>query len=179
MELVRVKGKSRKRIGRGISSGQGKTAGRGTKGQKSRSGYNLPNRHAGGESPLSLRLAKIPGFKSHKLKAVVIDFDDISENYKNNETVSIKTLAEKGILKNTNRIKLLNNGELTVSVKVSEEIKVSASAAKIIASFSVKEEKTPAISPKTDVEAPTKSAVKKNTEEVAKKPRKSTTKKSE
>jgi len=158
MELVKIKGKSRKRVGRGLSSGQGKTAGRGTKGQKSRSGFNLPNRHAGGESPLSLRLPKIPGFKSHKIKAIVLSFDDLSENFKDNEVVSIATLSEKGLVKDSSKVKILNNGKLTVSVKIASEIKISASAKKIIEAISVKEEMAPA--------------------ETVKKPRK-TTKKSE
>ncbi|MEI8143526.1 MAG: uL15 family ribosomal protein, partial [Candidatus Berkelbacteria bacterium] len=51
--LTSVKTRDRKRVGRGISSGQGKTAGRGYKGQKSRSGYNLPNRFEGGQTALS------------------------------------------------------------------------------------------------------------------------------
>ena len=58
--------KTAKRLGRGISAGGGKTAGRGTKGQKSRAGHNIPKRFEGGQTPLSMRLPKLRGFKVKK-----------------------------------------------------------------------------------------------------------------
>lgn len=128
MELISLKNKSKKRPGRGISAGQGKTAGRGTKGQKSRSGFNLPNRFEGGQTALSMRLPKLPGFKSQKEKATIVALADISANYKANEEVSIKTLCEKGLIKKSvRRAKVLNNGKLTVAVKFAEDIKISKS----------------------------------------------------
>lgn len=127
MNLVSLKGKSKKRVGRGLSSGQGKTAGRGTKGQKSRSGYNIPRKFEGGQTPLSMRLPILPGFKSHKRKADVISLDLISANFKAGETVTIKSLVEKGIVGGKNPIKVLNNGKLTVAVKLGEDIKASKS----------------------------------------------------
>ena len=62
-----VTGKA-KRLGRGLSSGKGKTSGRGTKGQKSRSGYNIPRRFEGGQTPLVQRLPKMKGFKGKLTK---------------------------------------------------------------------------------------------------------------
>ncbi|MDO8444474.1 MAG: 50S ribosomal protein L15 [bacterium] len=127
MNLVSLKGKSKRRVGRGLSSGQGKTAGRGTKGQKSRSGYNIPRKFEGGQTPLSMRLPILPGFKSHKRKADVISLDLISANFKSGETITIKSLVEKGIVGGKNPIKILNNGKLTIAVKLGEDIKVSNS----------------------------------------------------
>jgi large subunit ribosomal protein L15 len=128
MELISLKNKSKKRPGRGISAGQGKTAGRGTKGQKSRSGFNLPNRFEGGQTALSMRLPKLPGFKSQRDKPAIVFLTDISACYKANEEVSIKSLCEKGLIKkNVRRAKVLNNGKLTVAVKFAEDIKISQS----------------------------------------------------
>jgi large subunit ribosomal protein L15 len=58
--------KTNKRVGRGISAGGGKTAGRGTKGQRSRSGWSLNPGFEGGQNPLLQRIPKFPSFKSHK-----------------------------------------------------------------------------------------------------------------
>ncbi len=136
MELVSIKSKTKKRIGRGLSAGQGKTAGRGTKGQKSRSGYNLPRKFEGGQTPLSMRLAKLPGFKSIHKKAEVISLDQITANYKDGEIVSLKTLSEKNLIQaKVRKVKVLNNGELSVAVtfddvKVSKAVTEAAKAVK-------------------------------------------------
>jgi len=110
--------KKRKRVGRGISAGGGMTAGRGTKGQKSRSGVGLPRKFEGGQTPLIMRLHKMPGFKSHRPKVVEISLDTISRNFKDEEVVSMKTLAEKGLIKKDDRVKILCTGELKVAVKI-------------------------------------------------------------
>jgi len=168
MDLVSIKSKSRKRVGRGLSSGQGKTAGRGTKGQKSRSGYNIPRKFEGGQTPLSMRLAKLPGFKSIHKKAVIVSLDQISANYKAGEEVTLKSLTEKGLIKKTNkRVKILNNGTLTIAVKFAEEIKVSKSISNVIPVKAVVEEEK--AEPKEEkieapkVEKPKKSPAKKPT----------------
>lgn len=149
MELTSIKTKSKKRIGRGLSSGQGKTAGRGTKGQKSRSGFNLPNRFEGGQTPLSMRLPKLPGFKSHKPKAFVISLDMISANYKAGEIVSLETLlAKKLIEKSVNKVKVLNNGTLTVKVTFADDIKASQSV--VVGLSKVKEPKASSSAKATD-----------------------------
>jgi len=131
MNLVSIKGKTKKRVGRGLSSGQGKTAGRGTKGQKSRSGFNIPRKFEGGQTPLSMRLPMLPGFKSHKAKADVISLDIISASFKDGELVDKKTLVEKRIVSGKKPIKILNNGTLTVAVKLGEDIKASESVKKL------------------------------------------------
>jgi len=128
-ELKKVNTNSKpKRVGRGISAGGGKTAGRGTKGQRSRSGFNLPRKFEGGQTPLAMRLHKLPGFSSFQNKAKVISLSDISKNYKSGDVVSSQTLAEKGMIKKGQRAKILNSGELTAIVKLDESVAASKSA---------------------------------------------------
>lgn len=123
---------NRKRVGRGISAGGGKTAGRGTKGQNSRSGHNIPRKFEGGQTPLAMRLHKLKGFKSLRAEKIVITLDDISRNFKAGETVSAATLIEKGLLKKGQKAKVLNTGTLTVTIKISEDVSVSKSVVDII-----------------------------------------------
>lgn len=120
------KSSTRKRVGRGISSGQGKTSGRGTKGQKSRSGHNIPKRFEGGQTPISMRLPKLSGFKHQKQATVIVTLDQISKYYKDGEVISTESLIKKSIIKKGQDAKILDNGKLTVSVK---NLDVSASSA--------------------------------------------------
>lgn len=132
IELKSQKTKNKKRVGRGLSAGQGKTAGRGTKGQNSRAGHNIPNRFEGGQTPLSMRLPKLPGFKSHHAKASVISLDVISANFKDGEVVTLASLIKKKlVVKSDKLIKVLNNGKLTVKVSLSPGIKTSESIKKL------------------------------------------------
>lgn len=129
INLESVKSKTKKRIGRGISAGGGKTAGRGTKGQKSRSGHNIPRRFEGGQTPLSMRLPKLPGFKSVHKKAIVITLDVLSKNFKAGEVVSRVTLSGKGLTKISDKVKILNTGTLSVKLVLADDVKVSKSIA--------------------------------------------------
>jgi large subunit ribosomal protein L15 len=131
MKLESVKTKNKKRVGRGLSSGQGKTAGRGTKGQKSRSGFNIPKRFEGGQTPLSMRLPKLPGFKSFKKKATIISLTQISANFKDGEVVSVEALETKALIKKGQRAKVLNNGKLTVKVSLGKDVQVSEKIANL------------------------------------------------
>jgi large subunit ribosomal protein L15 len=101
--------RARKRVGRGISGGQGKTSGRGSKGQKSRSGQTIPTGFEGGQTPLKQRLPKIRGFHRHKnIKRVNISLDQIAENYKTGESVTVGTLKQKKLIKNkTTKFKIV------------------------------------------------------------------------
>lgn len=126
MELKSIKTKYRKRVGRGISAGGGKTAGRGTKGQKSRSGHNIPRKWEGGQTALSMRLPILPGFKSGKTKAIVISLDEISKNFKDGATISLSTLIDKCLIKAGDRVKILANGKLTIKVKLDSTVQASA-----------------------------------------------------
>jgi large subunit ribosomal protein L15 len=105
------------RVGRGISAGQGKTAGRGTKGQKSRSGYNIPRKFEGGQTPLILRLPKVRGFKHHKPAIQIVDRSLINKYYKDGEVVSPTTLIEKKLVNSIEQpIKILGSETVTVNV---------------------------------------------------------------
>lgn len=89
------------RVGRGISAGRGKTAGRGTKGQKSRNGHSIPVGFEGGQTPLKQRLPKMRGFNRHKnISAKIISLDLIAKHFKNGEEVSLKSLKDKGLIRN-------------------------------------------------------------------------------
>ncbi|MGF7229330.1 MAG: 50S ribosomal protein L15 [Candidatus Saccharibacteria bacterium] len=109
--------KSAKRVGRGIAAGQGKTAGRGTKGQMSRTGAKRRPGFEGGQNPLSQRLPKLQGFRSHKLKAENVytgQLDDLSA-----KTIDTVALAEAGLISNPFvRVKLIAQGDVTKKVTV-------------------------------------------------------------
>ncbi|MBU2595888.1 50S ribosomal protein L15 [Patescibacteria group bacterium] len=93
--------KAKKRVGRGISAGQGKTCGRGTKGQKSRSGTTIPVGFEGGQTALQRRLPKFRGFYRHKnIVAKNISLKIIAENFKAGESVTVGLLKKKGLIKN-------------------------------------------------------------------------------
>ncbi len=97
--LPRLKQKERKRVGRGESSGLGKTAGRGHKGQKARSGRDIPRGFEGGQTPLKQRLPKFRGIKPKRRKGyAVLTLYKLEEHFKPGETVSLKTLKEKGLI---------------------------------------------------------------------------------
>lgn len=85
------------RIGRGISAGQGKTAGRGTKGQKARAGYILPRRFEGGQISFIARLPKRRGFRSPYPKLPSVRIDRILQRVKGSR-LSPKILFEAGLL---------------------------------------------------------------------------------
>ena len=117
-ELVNSSNRKSKRLGRGPGSGRGKTSGKGTKGQLSRSGHNIPRRFEGGQSSLIQRMPKVGGFKSIKSKNTVINLDVINKFYKDQETVSPKTLLGKKLIKTENEsIKILARGKLEIKVK--------------------------------------------------------------
>ena len=109
--------KDRFRKGRGHGSGNGKTAGKGHKGQKARSGAPRPG-FEGGQMPLYRRLPK-RGFKNINSKIIVgINVSEL-ERFDNDSTVSVDTLIETGIVKNPrDGIKILGNGELTKKLNV-------------------------------------------------------------
>ena len=108
------------RRGRGHGSGNGKTAGKGHKGQKARSGAPRPG-FEGGQMPLYRRLPK-RGFKNmNRLEIVAINVSDL-ERFENGATVDVNALVESGVVKNPrDGVKILGNGELTkkLNVKVS------------------------------------------------------------
>ena len=105
------------RRGRGHGSGNGKTAGKGHKGQKARSGAPRLG-FEGGQMPLYRRIPK-RGFKNRNTKEIVAINISALERFDNDAVVSIETLLETGIVKNPrDGVKILGNGELTKKLTV-------------------------------------------------------------
>ena len=105
------------RRGRGHGSGNGKTAGKGHKGQKARSGAPRPG-FEGGQMPLYRRLPK-RGFTNRNTKEIVAINLEVLERFENGATVSVETLIEQGIVKNPrDGVKILGRGELTKKLNV-------------------------------------------------------------
>ena len=108
---------NKKRVGRGMGSGIGKTSGRGHKGQGSRSGSSLMRGFEGGQMPLHRRLPKRGFTNIFRVEYAVLGLDRITEL---NETeLTYEKLVELGIVKKRNGlVKVLANGELTTAVTV-------------------------------------------------------------
>ena len=107
---------SAKRVGRGIAAGQGKTAGRGTKGQGARTGYSKKPGFEGGQNPLMQRLPKLHGFTSKRLRAENVYTGQLD---KVGATVNNETLAKAGLVSGPYaRVKLLKRGDVTKKVTV-------------------------------------------------------------
>ena len=105
------------RRGRGHGSGNGKTAGKGHKGQKARSGAPRVG-FEGGQMPLYRRIPK-RGFKNRNTKEIVAINVSALEKFENGDTVTLESLLEKGIVSNPrDGVKILGNGELTKKLTV-------------------------------------------------------------
>ena len=120
---------SRKRVGRGNGSGYGKTAGRGLNGQKSRAGGGKRPGFEGGQTPLAMRLPKLPGFRNiNRVEHLPVNVSRLEEKFEAGEVVNGESLKAKGIIKHEDAlVKVLGDGELTKALTVSVD-KVSASA---------------------------------------------------
>ena len=118
------------RRGRGHGSGNGKTAGKGHKGQKARSGAPRPG-FEGGQMPLYRRIPK-RGFNNRNSKEIIGINLSALEVFENDTVVSIETLVEAGIVKNPrDGVKILGNGELTKKLTVKANAFSASAAAKI------------------------------------------------
>ena len=118
------------RRGRGHASGNGKTAGKGHKGQKARSGAPRPG-FEGGQMPLYRRLPK-RGFTNINSKEIVGINVSVLERFENDSVVSVETLLETGVIKNPqDGVKILGNGELTKKLNVKANAFSEAAKAKI------------------------------------------------
>ena len=119
-ELSPVEGskKDSKRIGRGHGSGWGKTAGKGHKGQKARSGGSIRPGFEGGQMPLYRRIPK-RGFTNINTKHIVGINVTALERFDNDAVVTVEALLEAGVIKNPrDGVKILGNGELTKKLTV-------------------------------------------------------------
>ena len=136
MELNNLKPKkgskhAKKRVGRGPGSGHGKTAGRGEKGQKSRSGYSRQIGFEGGQMPLHRRLPKRGFTNIFKRDYAVVNVSDL-ERFDNGVTVDETMLRGAGLVKGQNDgVKILGDGKLSKKLTV-HAAKFSASARKQI-----------------------------------------------
>jgi large subunit ribosomal protein L15 len=124
--------KSVRRVGRGIGSGWGKTAGRGQKGQKARSGGGKGPGFEGGQTPLQRRLPK-RGFNNKVFRKnwVIVNVEKLNR-FDDGTEVTPKLLLESGIIKNTgDGVKILGRGELTKKLTVKTEGFSKSAMAKI------------------------------------------------
>ncbi|HDQ35207.1 MAG TPA: 50S ribosomal protein L15 [Chloroflexi bacterium] len=123
--------KKKKRVGRGISAGQGKTAGRGTKGQNARSGGGVSPYFEGGQLPLVRKLPFARGvgfFDPWRVEFQPINVDQLVERFAADEEVTPQTLVAKGLLKKESQlVALLGRGELDRALTVRVH-RISASA---------------------------------------------------
>src|SRR5829696_7941465 len=121
----------KKRVGRGPGSGHGKTAGRGEKGQKSRSGFSRQPGFEGGQMPLHRRLPKRGFTNIFKKEYAVVNLADL-ERFDNGAAVDEAALRQAGLVKGQNDgIKVLGNGKLSKKLTVSAT-KFSATARQAI-----------------------------------------------
>ena len=121
--------RDRKRKGRGPASGNGKTAGRGLNGQKSRAGGGKGVGFEGGQTPLARRLPKLPGFRNfNRVEYVPVNVSRLEAKFNAGDVVDVPALVAAGIVKHeTDLVKILGDGELTKALTVKVD-KVSASA---------------------------------------------------
>ena len=119
------------RVGRGPGSGNGKTSGKGHKGQNARSGGGVRPGFEGGQIPLYRRLPK-RGFTNRNSKVIVGINVSALEVFENDAVVSVETLLEQGIIKNPkDGVKILGNGELTKKLTVQADAFSAGAVAKI------------------------------------------------
>lgn len=115
-----TKNRLRRRLGRGPGSGQGKTAGRGHNGHKSRSGYSRHPVFQGGDLPLVRRIPKRGFNNKFALTVVSINLGQIAQVFDAADEVNPKTLQERGLIKRRfDEIKVLGDGEVTKPLKIS------------------------------------------------------------
>ena len=137
------KGRARKRLGRGIGSGHGKTAGRGHKGAKSRSGFKFKRGFEGGQMPLHRRVPKRGFHNPFRVEYEVVNLDTIAEKFDQGAVVTPELLLERGLVHGAGRkVKVLARGDigkaLTVrahkfSGKAAEKIQAAGGAVEAIA----------------------------------------------
>ncbi|SEN61188.1 50S ribosomal protein L15 [Lihuaxuella thermophila] len=121
----------RKRLGRGISAGQGKTAGRGHKGQKARSGGGVRPGFEGGQNPIYRRLPKRGFTNPNRVEYAIVNLD-VLNRFEDGSVVTPELLVETGVVKNLKGgLKVLGDGELNKKLTVKAH-KFSQSAAEKI-----------------------------------------------
>jgi large subunit ribosomal protein L15 len=130
--------KKRKRVGRGLGSGTGKTCGRGEKGAGSRSGYKRRHTYEGGQFRLFMKLPQ-RGFNNARFRTEyeVINLGQIDTLFNNGDTVNLETLRDRGVVSgNRHGIKLLGDGELTKKVTIEVDVASKSAQEKLTQSHS-------------------------------------------
>ena len=112
--------KDRKRVGRGHGSGHGGRSGRGDKGQGSRAGGTKAPGFEGGQTPLAMRLPKLPGFVNHwRQEFDVVNVGRLDGLYADGDVVDAASLKDKGVVKSASAaVKVLGDGELKKKLTV-------------------------------------------------------------
>ena len=127
--------KERKRIGRGAGSGQGKTAGKGHKGQKARAGRGMRPGFEGGQMPLHRRLPK-KGFNNARFQSTIaiVNLCQLEAFFEAGAEVNENSLREAGLVKGCcDAVKLLGNGNLSKALNVTVDFASASVAEKITA----------------------------------------------
>jgi large subunit ribosomal protein L15 len=123
----------RKRVGRGPGSGHGKTASRGSKGAKSRSGFRFKRGFEGGQTPLHRRLPKRGFHNPFRVEYAVVNLDTLAEVFEPGVSVTPDLLRERGLVRGARAlVKVLGRGEIAKALTVRAH-RFSGSAAKKIA----------------------------------------------
>ena len=125
--------KNRKRVGRGNSGKGGTTAGRGQKGQKSRSGGGKGPGFEGGQMKLAMRLPKLPGFTNHwRVEYAPVNVGRLDALFEDGAVVDADALVAKNIIKKaTMPVKLLADGDLTKKLTIRVDKASAAARAKV------------------------------------------------
>lgn len=111
--------KKKRRVGRGISAGQGKTAGRGTKGQRARTGRGIALYFEGGQLPLVRRLPHTRGFTNiFRQDYQVVNLGTLESRFEAGTEVTPTLLVEQGVVRTPHRIKVLGHGALSKPLTV-------------------------------------------------------------
>ncbi|MDR3279446.1 MAG: 50S ribosomal protein L15 [Synergistaceae bacterium] len=120
-ELSQAPGSKRKpkRLGMGVGSGTGKTAGKGHKGQKARAGHSVSPHFEGGQMPLSRRIPK-RGFSNFRFAKnfETVNVRDLEEKFDAGMTITLEDLHERGLISGSNPVKILGDGDITKSFTV-------------------------------------------------------------
>jgi large subunit ribosomal protein L15 len=109
---------TRKRVGRGQGSGNGKTAGRGHKGAQSRSGFRRKRGFEGGQMPLHRRLPKRGFHNPFRIEYVVVNVDDLAERFEAGTVITPALLRETGVVRAQGLIKVLARGDVSKALTV-------------------------------------------------------------
>ncbi len=125
--------KNRKRIGRGTGSGHGKTATKGHKGQKARSGGSIKAGFEGGQMPLQRRLPKRGFTPLDRVEYSLVNISQL-DVYESGSVIDVMSLISKGLVKSARfAVKILGNGDITKSLKVTANKFSQSAKDKIIA----------------------------------------------